>query len=60
MNQMPETSEIIKFESDDADKIMALALVEHLFHQGKISELVYRNIRKETLKKISLAYREYL
>lgn len=44
----------------DADRIIALALMEHLFNEGKISELVYRNIKKDTIKKLSLANRELI
>ena len=44
----------------DADRIIALALMEHLFNNGKISELVYRNIKKDTIKKISVANRELI
>lgn len=44
----------------DADRIIALALMEHLFNEGKISELVYRNIKKDTIKKVSVANRELI
>lgn len=44
----------------DADRIIALALIEHLFNEGKISELVYRNIKKDTIKKVSVANRELI
>lgn len=44
----------------DADRIIALALMEHLFNEGKISELVYRNIKKDTIKKVSIANRELI
>lgn len=44
----------------DADRIIALALVQHLFNEGKISELVYRNIKKDTIKKVSVANRELI
>ena len=44
----------------DADRIIALALMEHLFNEGKISELVYRNIKKDTIKKVSVANRELM
>jgi hypothetical protein len=39
---------------EDINLIMALALIKHLFNQGKISELVYRNIKNDTLNKISI------
>ena len=44
----------------DADRIIALALMEHLFNEGKISELVYRNIKKDTIKKVSVANRDLI
>ena len=44
----------------DADRIIALALMEHLFNEGKISEFVYRNIKKDTIKKVSVANRELI
>ncbi len=44
----------------DADRIIALALMKHLFNEGKISELVYRNIKKDTIKKVSVANRELI
>jgi len=44
----------------DADRIIALALIKHLFNEGKISELVYTNIKKDTIKKISVANRELI
>ncbi len=44
----------------DADRIIALALIKHLYNDGKISELVYKNIKKETISKISIANREML
>lgn len=40
---------------------MALGMMRHLFHKGEISEIVYKNIRKEYLPKIkSVAIRERL
>lgn len=44
----------------DADRIIALALIKHLYNNGKISELVYKNIKKETVGKISVANQEIL
>ena len=44
----------------DADRIIALALMEHLFNEGKISELVYRNIKNDTIKKVSVANRDLI
>lgn len=44
----------------DADKIIACALIRHLYNEGKISELVYRNIKKEIFENISIANKQYL
>jgi len=45
----------------DEEIIMALGMMRHLFHKGEISEIVYKNIRKEYLPKIkSVALRERL
>lgn len=44
----------------DADRIIALALIRHLYNQGKISELVFRNIKKDTLNKISIENKEMI
>lgn len=45
----------------DQEIIMALAMIRHMFHKGEISEIVYKNIRKEYLPKIkSVALRERL
>lgn len=49
-----------KTSERDADRIIALALIRHLYNEGKISELVYKNIKKETIGKISVANREIL
>lgn len=49
-----------KTSERDADRIIALALIRHLYNEGKISELVYKNIKKETIGKISVANRELL
>jgi len=46
-----------KNNENDADRIIALALMEHLYNEGKISELVYRNIKIETINKISVENR---
>jgi recombinational DNA repair protein (RecF pathway) len=56
MNKEEDTREAVR----DADRIIALALMEHLYHKGKISELVYRNIKKDTLKKISVENRKVI
>lgn len=42
------------------ERIIALALVKSLYNQGKISEFVFRNIRSDTEKKVSLENRDYL
>lgn len=47
-------------KESDADRIIALALIKHLYNQGKISELVYKNIKKETISKISVANRKLI
>ncbi len=47
-------------KESDADRIIALALIKHLYNEGKISELVYKNIKKETISKISVANRELI
>lgn len=44
----------------DADRIVALALMQHLYNEGKISELVYRNIKKDTLRKVSVENQSYI
>lgn len=44
----------------DADRIIALALMEHLYNNGKISEVVFRNIKRETIENVSVANREYI
>lgn len=49
-----------KVSERDADRIIALALIKHLYNEGKISELVYKNIKRETIDKISVANREIL
>lgn len=33
----------------DADRIIALALLKHLYNKGDISECVFRKIKKDTM-----------
>ena len=47
-------------QKTDMERIIALALVKSLYNQGKISEFVFRNIRSDTEKKVSLENRDYL
>ena len=47
-------------QKNDMELIIALALVKSLYNQGKISEFVFRNIRSDTEKKVSLENRDYL
>ena len=47
-------------QKNDMERIIALALVKRLYNQGKISEFVFRNIRSDTEKKVSLENRDYL
>lgn len=47
-------------QRDDMKQIIALALVKSLYNQGKISEFVFRNIKSDTEKKVSLENRDYL
>lgn len=47
-------------DRNDMKYILALALIKSLYNQEKISELVYRNIEKDTIDKISLANRKYI
>ena len=47
-------------QKKDMERIIALALVKSLYNQGKISEFVFRNIRSDTEKKVSLENRDYL
>ena len=47
-------------QKHDMGRIIALALVKSLYNQGKISEFVFRNIRSDTEKKVSLENRDYL
>ena len=57
-----EKSEDIKITiGHDEEIIMALGMIRHMYHKGEISEIVYKNIRKEYLPKIkSVALRERL
>lgn len=57
-----EKSEDIKVTiGHDEEIIMALGMIRHMYHNGEISEIVYKNIRKEYLPKIkSVALREKL
>ena len=47
-------------QKNDMERIISLALVKSLYNQGKISEFVFRNIRSDTEKKVSLENRDYL
>ena len=47
-------------QKNDMERIIALELVKSLYNQGKISEFVFRNIRSDTEKKVSLENRDYL
>lgn len=47
-------------EVKDADRIIALALLKHLYNKGEISECVFRKIRKSTMEKISVENREFI
>lgn len=57
-----ENNEDIKVAiGHDEEIIMALGMIRHMYHKGDISEIVYKNIRKEYLPKIkSVALREKL
>lgn len=58
---MEKTGDIGFVMGQDQEIIMALAMIRHMFHKGEISEIVYKNIRKEYLPKIrSVALREKL
>ena len=41
-------------EIKDADRIIALALLKHLYNNGEISECVFRKIKKSTMEKVSV------
>lgn len=47
-------------EIRDADLIIALALLKHLYNKGDISECVFRKIKKSTMAKVSVENREFL
>lgn len=58
---LEKTGDIGFVMGQDQEIIMALAMIRHMFHKGEISEIVYKNIRKEYLPKIrSVALREKL
>ncbi len=61
MFYLEKTEDIELVMGQDQEIIMALAMIRHMFHKGDISEIVYKNIRKEYLPKIkSVALREKL
>ena len=41
-----DEEKIIAKQRNDMERIIALALVKSLYNQGKISEFVFRNIRR--------------
>ena len=47
-------------EIKDADRIIALALLKHLYNNGEISECVFRKIKKSTMEKVSVENRELI
>ena len=49
-----------KKEIKDADRIIALALLKHLYNNGVISECVFRKIKKSTMEKVSVENRELI
>ena len=58
---MEEREDIKVAIGHDQEIIMALGMIRHMYHKGDISEVVYKNIRKEYLPKIkSVALREKL
>ena len=58
---MEKTEDIELVMGQDQEIIMALAMIRHMIQKGEISEIVYKNIRKEYLPKIkSVALREKL
>jgi hypothetical protein len=57
---MVKEEKIITKQRNDMERIIALALVKSLYNQGKISEFVFRNIRSDTEKKVSLENRNYI
>ena len=52
---MVKEEKIITKQRNDMERIIALALIKNLYNQGKISEFVFRNIRSDTEKKVSLS-----
>jgi len=57
---MVKEEKIITKQRNDMERIIALALVKSLYNQGKISEFVFRNIRSDTEKKVSIENRNYI
>ena len=57
---MVKEEKIITKQRNDMERIIALALIKNLYNQGKISEFVFRNIRSDTEKKVSLENRNYI
>lgn len=55
-----DEKKIITKQRNDMERIIALALVKSLYNRGKISEFVFRNIRSDTEKKVSLENRSYI
>jgi hypothetical protein len=55
-----DEEKIIAKKKNDMERIIALALVKNLYNQGKISEFVFRNIRSDTEKKVSIENRNYI
>ena len=49
-----------KKEIKDADRIIALALLKHLYNNGEISGCVFRKIKKSTMEKVSVENREFI
>ena len=49
-----------KKEIKDADRIIALALLKHLYNNREISECVFRKIKKSTMEKVSVENREFI
>ncbi len=58
---MEQRTDIEPVVGHDEEIVMALGMIRHMYHKGEISEIVYKNIRKEYLPKIkSVAIREKL
>jgi hypothetical protein len=49
--EVDNNKEEMELKYSKANHIIALALMEHLYHQGKISEFVYQNIKKDVMSK---------